>query len=244
MLKGKRLAISSPQGRFEAGADMLSHRTCRAVEAYGKHLIYRFEGELALHIHLGLFGRIRTQKQPAKAPVGAVRVRLASDSHVVDINGPNTCEVLDEAECAMLVARIGPDVLRPDAEPDLAFERIAASRTGIGLLLMDQSVLAGIGNIYRTEILWRQGVHPAIPGRDIPRKTFNRIWADSVALLTLGMKKNAIITVEGGAASKARYRERVNIFGKSICPACNGPVTAMTLAGRKAYACETCQPLP
>lgn len=242
MLEGKRIAVTSPQGRFDAGAAMLDGRLCRAVEAYGKHLIYRFEDELALHIHLGLFGRIRTHKQPATDPRGAVRVRLASETHIVDINGPNNCEVMDEAELASLIARIGPDVLRDDADPNLAFERISASRTGIGLLLMDQSVIAGIGNIYRTEILWRQGIHPATPGRDISRRIFKRIWADSVALLTLGMKKNAIITVEGGTASKARYGERVNIFAKTVCPACDGPVTAMTLAGRKAYACEACQP--
>lgn len=242
MLKGKRIAVSSPQGRFDHGAALIDGCICRDVEAWGKHLIYRFEGELALHIHLGLFGRIRTGKQPVKPPRGAVRVRLISDTHGVDINGPNTCEVLDDIELAALVARIGPDVLRADADPALAFDRISASRTGIGLLLMDQSVIAGIGNIYRTEILWRQGIHPSVPGREISAKSWQKIWADSVALLDLGMRRNAIITVEGGTASRARYRERVNIFGKTTCPACAGTVTQMTLAGRKAYVCEICQP--
>jgi len=244
MLAGKAVDVASPQGRFAAGAVLLDGHVCVAVEAYGKHLIYRFGGGLALHIHLGLFGRIRAQRRPANEPAGAVRVRLASDSHVIDFNGPNTCEVLDDAELAALIARIGPDVLRADASADAASTRIARSRTAIGVLLMDQAVIAGIGNIYRTEILWRQRVHPLTPGRDIGRSAFDRIWADSVKLLTIGMKRNAIITVDHGAPSKLRYRERVNIFGKDICPACDGPVRLIVMAGRKAYACETCQQPP
>ena len=97
MLAGQRHGVSSPQGRFEDGAARLDGQTCTSVEAYGKHLIYRFADGEALHIHLGLFGRFRTAKRPADEPRGAVRVRMVSPSHVVDINGPNTCEILDAA---------------------------------------------------------------------------------------------------------------------------------------------------
>jgi hypothetical protein len=139
-------------------------------------------------------------------------VRMMSASHVVDINGPNCCEVLDPAQAAALVARIGPDVLRADADPERAWARITRSRVAIGQMLMDQSVIAGIGNIYRSEILWRQRVHPTIPGTAITRETFDRIWADAVHLLAIGVEKNAIITVDGVQAARTRYRERVNIL--------------------------------
>jgi len=243
MLAGKTLDVSSPQGRFMEGAARLDGRRCTGIDAYGKHLLYRFD-ELSLHIHLGLFGRFRCAKRPAAEPKGEVRVRMISDSHVVDINGPNSCEVLDPAEAMALVSRIGPDVLRADADPERAWARISRSRSSIGQLIMDQSVMAGIGNIYRSEILWRQRISPDLPGQRLTRAEFDRIWADAVALLELGVKHNAIITVEGAKKSKSRYGERVNIFAKQACPACAGPITAFEIAGRRAFACEGCQPKP
>jgi endonuclease VIII len=243
MLAGKVLSVASPQGRFHEGAARLDGEMCIAVEAYGKHLIYQFENEMALHIHLGLFGRFRTAKLPAAEPKGEVRVRMMSDSHVVDINGPNTCEVLDLAELAALIKRIGPDVLRKDAKPDLAFARISKSKTSIGQLLMDQAVIGGIGNIYRTEILWRQGVNPLAAGNTITREVFDALWADSVQLLEIGVKNNAIITVDGVKKSRSKYGERVNIFNKPECPTCAGEIKKFEIAKRRAFMCEMCQPL-
>lgn len=235
------LAVSSPQGRFADGAARIDGRRCIAVEAFGKHLLYRFEADEALHIHLGLFGRIRKRKLPLVEPRGAVRVRLVSETHVVDVNGPTICEVLDPPGILSLVERIGPDVLRDDADPDRAYVKISKSRAPIGRLIMDQSVMAGIGNIYRTEILWRQAVHPKTPGHSIDRAMFDCIWNDARHLLRIGVKRNAIITVDGATPSKSRYRERVNIFGKDRCSRCAGTVRRFEIDGRRVFVCETCQ---
>lgn len=239
---GQFLDVSSPQGRFADGAKRIDGLRCANVEAYGKHLIYRFDQGLALHIHLGLFGRLRKSKLPLDEPRGAVRVRMVGESHVVDINGPNTCEVLDEPELLALTDRIGPDVLRADADPDRAFRRISKSRAPIGRLIMDQSVMAGIGNIYRTELLWRLAIHPLTPGRALSRGDFDRLWADAVALLEIGVKRNSIITIEPVPKGRGRFTERVNIFGKTVCPACKGNVERLELANRKVYLCAACQP--
>lgn len=238
------LAASSPQGRFAAGAILLDGHACEAIDAHGKHLLYRFAHGPTLHLHLGLYGRFRVQPTPAAPPRGAVRVRLAAAAHVLDVIGPNTCEVLDRAGVAALLARVGPDPLRADADPAPAFRRVAASRAPVGLLLMDQSVIAGIGNIYRTEILWRQRVHPKTPGRALDRPTLERLWSDARALLELGVRLGAIVTVDGARPSRARYGTRVNIFAKPTCPACAGPVRAFALAARRVFACETCQGRP
>jgi endonuclease-8 len=108
---------------------------------------------------------------------------------------------------------------------------------------MDQSVMAGIGNIYRSEILWRQAVHPETPGKDIDRQTFDRIWNDAKALLKIGVKRNAIITVDGARPSKSHYRECVNIFAKDLCPTCKGAIRRFEINGRRTFVCEACQPL-
>ena len=243
ILAGQQLTVSSPQGRFSEGAILLTGQLCLAVEAFGKHLLYRFKNGNVLHIHLGLFGRIRNRKLPLIEPRGAVRVRLVSDTHIVDINGPTICRVLVGQEILTLIDRIGPDVLRSDADPGLAFNKITKSKAPIGRLIMDQSVMAGIGNIYRSEILWRQAVHPETPGKAIDRQTFDRIWDDAKALLKIGVKYNAIITVDDTSPSKSRYRERVNIFAKDNCPKCKGAIRRFEINGRRTFVCETCQPL-
>lgn len=241
MLAQQILQVSSPQGRFSDGAAQIHGQRCLAVEAYGKHLIYPFEHGDSLHVHLGLFGRIRKRKLPLVEPRGAVRVRLVSATHVVDINGPTICEILDPSGVQSLLQRIGPDVLRADADPDRAFKRICKSRAPIGRLIMNQSVMAGLGNIYRTEILWRQSVHPERLGNSIDRPTFDRIWNDAASLLAIGVERNAIITRDGARTSKSRYRERVNIFGKKTCPRCDGTVRRFEIDGRRAFVCDTCQ---
>ncbi len=242
VLAGQVLDVSSPQGRFAEGAKRIDGLRCSEVEAYGKHLIYRFDYGLSLHIHLGLFGRLHKRKLPLTEPKGVVRVRLVGSTHVVDINGPNTCEVLDEPQLLALIDRIGPDVLRADADPDQAFRRITKSKAPIGRLIMNQAVMAGIGNIYRTEILWRQAIHPLTPGRALRREDFDRIWEDAVALLEIGVKRNSIITTAHVPPGRGRLKERVNIFGKTVCPKCKGDVERLELENRKVYVCAACQP--
>ena len=245
MLKRKVLKVSSPQGRFMEGADLLDGRRCMSVEACGKHLFYRFTGGDTLHIHLGLYGKFRSVKAPAPEPRGLVRVRLESPTHCVDCNGPNQCEVLDKVQVDSLLGRIGPDVLRDDADPDRAWAKIARSRAPIGQLVMDQAVMSGLGNIYRTEILWRQRIHPLTPGRSLAREEFDAFWADSAALLRIGVAERAIITAEDSAGGMKRgrgcYGARTNIFKKKSCPWCDAPVRQFAMSARKVFCCETCQ---
>ncbi len=226
------------------GAERLDGRVCEGVEAFGKHLLYAFAGELSLHLHLGLYGRFRTYEGAAPEPRGQVRVRLEARGYTVDCSGPAACEVLEPPQRARLLARIGPDVLRPDADPELAWARIHKSRTGIGALLMDQSVMSGIGNIYRTELLWRRRIHPLIAGRELTRAQFDALWADAVHLLNIGVETGAIVTREGAGPSTRKYRERVNIMAKETCPRCEGPVQRLAIAGRRAFVCPHCQPAP
>ena len=172
-----------------------------------------------------------------------MRIRLIGKKHLVDIIGPTICEVLDQKGVMALIGRIGPDVLRPDANPDFAFKKISRSKAPIGRLIMDQSVMAGIGNIYRSEILWRQAIHPETPGKAINRQTFDQIWDDARTLLAIGVERNAIITVFDGQLPKKRYGEKFNIFGKASCPKCEGEIRRFEISGRRTFVCDTCQPL-
>ena len=140
-------------------------------------------------------------------------------------------------------------MLRDDAEPDRAWAKIARSRAPIGQLVMDQAVMSGLGNIYRTEILWRQRIHPLTPGKAIAREQFDAFWADSARLLRIGVAERAIITVDGAEGAegvkrgKGRHGARTNIFKKKTCPRCDGPIRQFALATRKVFCCDTCQVL-
>ena len=101
-------------------------------------------------------------------PVGQVRMRMVGAEFGTDLRGPTVCEVIDEPEVADVVAKLGPDPLRRDADGSLAWTRIAKSRRPIGALLMDQTVIAGIGNVYRNELLFRHRIDPYRPGHRRP----------------------------------------------------------------------------
>ncbi len=236
---GHKLDVSSPQGRFSDGARLINKQECVAVEAYGKHLLYEFKNSQLLHIHLGLFGRIKRQKLPAHAAKGKIRVRLVGQTHFIDIQGPTICEILDKDGVSKIKERIGPDLLRKDAEPEKFFRRVNKSKAKISTLLMDQSVIAGIGNIYRTELLWRQGIHPEVAGRELSLYQLKDLWEDARTLLEIGAKRNKIVT--NLEAKKNNNRENLNIYKKTHCPKCHGDISRMDISGRAVYFCEFCQ---
>ena len=244
-LAGATVTASSPQGRFADGAALLDGRVLHGIEAVGKHLLYRFEDDVALHVHLGLFGRFDTHRNRVPDPRGSVRLRLGGHAATVDLRGPTTCEIIDLPDEERLMARLGPDPLRADADPERAWHRISRSRRAIGALLMDQSVLAGVGNVYRAEALHVEGLHPEREGRSLSRDEFDRLWATVCRMLRDGERAGRIITVTAEDAGVPRSRiprgQRTYVYRQRRCRSCGAPVRAWEMAGRRAWACEQCQ---
>ncbi len=141
---GSPVALSSPQGRFTAAAAVLDGLVLQRAEAYGKHLFHLYQPDLVVHVHLGLYGIFTETMLPVQPPRGQVRMRLIGSTHWTDLRGPTACELLTGHEADSVRARLGPDPLRRDADPDLAWARISRSRAPLATLLMDQSVLAGV----------------------------------------------------------------------------------------------------
>lgn len=245
VLVGAPVVATSPQGRFADGAALLDGRTLRGIDAVGKHLLYRFDDDLLLHVHLGLFGRFDTHRSAVPAPRGSVRLRMEGHGATVDLRGPTACEVIDPPEEARLMSRLGPDPLRPDADPDRAWHRISRSRRPIGALVMDQSVLAGVGNVYRAEALHVEGLHPEREGRSLTRDQFDALWATICRMLRDGERAGRIITVSAADAGVPRSRiprgQRTYVYRQRDCRRCGKPVRAWEMAGRRAWACDHCQ---
>ncbi len=266
---GHDLRASSPQGRFAEGAAVLDGLRLERAEAFGKQMFLRFAGPVWLRVHLGMYGMWRfagpglegigrrgrapedEDEDGNPIPRGVVRLRLASATHLGDLSGPTTCTLETQAERDASVARIGPDPLRPGARPGRAWEAIHASKAPIGLLLMRQDLIGGIGNIYRAELLFRARIEPHKPGRDLTRPQFDALWRDARALLRDGVRDGAIITTRPrdrppgtpvvGRRMRRDARSYVAFRNGEPCRICGNPVHMEAMAGRKLYWCPICQ---
>lgn len=265
--------VSSPQGRFTGGAAILDGHAVVEAFAAGKHLFVEFAGAAYLHVHLGLIGQLDIT--PLAAPdavppaVGAVRVRLLNAAYVADLRGATLCETATAADVEQVLGRLGPDPLRPGVDPAPAWARIAKSPRTIADLLMDQSVLAGVGNVYRSETLFRHRVDPFRPGKEIRRATFDAIWRDLLLLMPIGVRLGQIVTMAdqveeilgegvdtsmvpplGGTVSAWRrgvvggaVERRYYVYKRQgePCLVCGSRVRTTVVAGRNLFWCGRCQ---
>lgn len=277
---GGRLAVSSPQGRFAAGAAALDGAVLVGARAHGKQLFLDFAGDRVLRSHLGLYGawsfggterfrgassigaprRIGEREAhggdaPAPGgplvlppPVGAVRVRLVGDEGWADLRGPTLCVLETQAEAEAARARLGPDPLDPHADPAPFVAAVRRSRRPVGALLMDQAVVAGVGNIFRAEALFRGGLDPLSPGRSLGEDRLRELWADVAALMRTGVRLGRIVTTDpadrSGVAENRAWPEHAHLVYKRQglpCRRCGTPVAAGELEGRTLYWCPSCQ---
>lgn len=237
-LVGHRLDVESPQGRFEEEAERLDGRKLSVAEAWGKHLFLRF-GRTWVHVHLGLFGRFRRRRTPPPEPRGAIRMRLVGPRWTWDLSGPTACEIVTLRERKALLTRLGPDPLRADADGDEAVARLGKSRRAIGALLLDQSVLAGVGNVYRAELLFLAGIHPKMPGSALSEDVRRELWNQSVALLARGVRLGRIVTTD---EPNPKRGERLWVYKRRSCRRCSSRIKSSTVGSRTSYHCPTCQP--
>lgn len=244
---GGPVVVTSPQGRFASGAALVSGRVLLTAQAWGKHLVHTYEGGLFVHVHLGLYGVFTEFELPAPEPVGQVRMRLVGAGWGTDLRGPTRCEVLSAAEVARLVDRLGPDPLRPDADPAAAWRRISRSPAPLGALLMNQSVVAGVGNVYRAELLFRHGLSPSLPGRALGWGRWQALWEDLVALMAVGVEQGRMVTVrpvhDHGDPPYEPGRPRSYVYRRAgrPCRVCGAPVAHSVLQGRNLFWCPVCQ---
>jgi endonuclease VIII len=246
---GAPVAVSSPQGRFSCSA--VDGRVLLRTTAWGKHLFHHYADGPIVHVHLGLYGAFTEWERPhgtaVPDPVGQVRMRMVGADYGTDLRGPTVCEVVDEGQVSDVLARLGPDPLRADADPSWAWTRITKSRRPIGALMMDQTVIAGVGNVYRSELLFRHRIDPYRPGREMGEAEFGAAWTDLVALMKIGLRRGKIVTVrpehDHGPPSYRPGRPRTYVYRRAgeACRVCGGPIRTAVLEGRNVFWCPACQ---
>ncbi|MDR6198273.1 endonuclease-8 [Microbacterium sp. SORGH_AS428] len=182
--------------------------------------------------------------------VGQVRLRLLTEATCADLRGPTACEVLAPDQVQAVIAKLGPDPLVDDAaEGEERFTRVVRRKpTPIGLLLMDQSVVSGIGNVYRAELLFRARLDPHTPGRDVPEEVVRGLWRDWVRLLRIGVETGQMMTMDDLTPDEwrramAHRDDRHWVYHRAGLP-CRISGTSIVLeemGARKLYWCPVCQ---
>jgi endonuclease-8 len=247
MFAGKRVNVDSPQGRFDAA--LVDGQKLVEVLAVGKHLGYDFgvvkKERRIVHVHMGLYGDFVEGKQPMPEPRGALRMRIWTKTDWLELRGPTDCRVWTEAEWNALLARLGPDPLNKD-KPAKMIERIAQRKTPVGALLMDQSIVSGLGNIYRAELLFRARVSPFRPGNEVPAEVLTGIWRDAVKLMPGAMVDRRIVTTK--PADRPHRRELLDeevhyVYRRTGLPCfvCGTEVATKVMVGRNLFWCPHCQ---
>jgi len=273
---GKAVRVDGPQGRF-TDAELLDGRRLQRVMAVGKHLGYDFGKDRILHVHLGLQGDFAEGSGALPEVRGALRLRMwnaeavkrpavpgVSKRHAwyseddgtghidaakvawVELRGPMDCTVYTQAMWDKLLARLGPDPLNGDG-PEKMIGRVAKSRKAIGELLMDQQVAAGVGNIFRAELLFRARLTPFTPGREVAEAALRSIWKEAGVLMKAGMVDRRIVTTKPkdrphrtGAVLKEEAHYVYRRQGRP-CFVCGTKILTKVMAGRNLFWCPVCQ---
>lgn len=238
---GRPLAYSQFRVPRYATVD-LSGRTVRAARSIGKHVIVDVGDDWAIHTHLKMDGVWRVHPIGTRwtKPAYTSRLVLRTDTHEAVGFDLGVCEMLRHPDEAL--AYLGPDLLGPGWDPDLAVANLARDPARpIGLALLDQRLMAGVGNVYRCEVCFLRGVHPHTPAGEV----------DLPAMVDLCHRllvanKGRVRTTTGHARARRYW-----VYGRGgrPCMRCGTPVersflgTPDTTEERVLYHCPHCQPV-
>lgn len=258
----QRLHITSPQGRFATEAALVDGSRLERAEAFGKHLFLHFDAasdEHIIYIHLGLIGHLRFEDR--EKVWGQIRLRIETldddgssedtTNLAANLRGPQWCRLITDEEYAIAVGKIGEDPIRDDANPRQVWAKVQRSKRSIGSLLMDQKLFAGVGNIYRAEVLFRHQQSPFTPGNAIDRSVFFAMWEDLVVLMRQGVVDGEINTVRDEHTPEVMHRPaRDDEHGGEVyvyrragddCYVCGSDIAMKAYEGRNLFWCPTCQ---
>lgn len=235
-LGGKEIVLAvapNPRSPVHGRAGALAGRVLESAEARGKHLLAHFSGGLALHSHLGMNGRWRIKVDGAM-PFGAPWLVLGTGPALAAQSGGQILRLVTESKLRNdpMLARLGPDPLAPGFELPAAARRLRSGGAGreIGEALLDQSLVAGIGNAIRNGALFASGISPWRRVDDLEHEQLERVLHESRRIMRTAVEK--------GRRPASIYRAE-----RRGCPSCGGPVSVRGQgdANRMAYWCPRCQ---
>lgn len=242
----KNIRIISPE-QFK---EKLKGRVIEDIQRRGKFLIINLDSDDLLIFHLKLTGRLLFSSVGRKEPKYVRIVFTFTDKSrlfFADIRGFADVFLIprSDVETIPAIKNMGPEPLSPDFNPDKLKQILGGKRGKIKPLLMDQSVIAGIGNIYSQEALYRAGIHPEREVSKLTEKEIEAIYRSLVDVLKEAIKYrgssvDAYLDLNG---KEGNYVPHLKIYGKEgqICPRCGSSIKKKRVGGRGTYFCSKCQ---
>jgi endonuclease VIII len=239
-LAGSRITARTPGARRPEGlsVDSIDGRTLERVESRGKHLLLHFEGGLALHSHLGMRGswQVLATGERWRRPPSQAWIALATDQTEAVNFGGSTLRLVRETELRRdrRLAGLGPDLLADGFEMAWgaeALRRRTQRDTEIGEALLDQSVIAGVGNVFKSEGCWEARIPPLEHIGLLTDEELVRLVAETRRLML-------------EAAENGRHAQRVYRQTGRPCPRCGSAIQSRAQGdeARTTYWCPSCQP--
>lgn len=239
--------------RDRGWVERLKGKRVQAVDAYGKHLLIAIEPEWVIRVHLGMYGRWRTFEgaRAAKAPFTRAAVGLETAAVALLCFRAMQAELVRAGDPVLRrrLQRLGPDLLGPQPPWDEILHR---ARTGeprsIAELLLDQQVAAGIGNVYKSEVLFLEGVHPLCSVDALEDATLLHIYRQSRTLMLANLGPGARTTtlLASPGVRRPPSTSRTWVYRRSGLPCfrCGSPIARTTHGdmARSTYWCPRCQP--
>jgi formamidopyrimidine-DNA glycosylase len=256
LIRGEKIVgvdIRESRLRYPVSADFSSRlrdRSIRAVERRGKYILTRLDGDTVWISHLGMSGRMIVCDRRRVREKHDHLIVLLADGREIRYHDPRRFGFFMVARGADLssvsyLARLGPDPF--DRTFGGSYLRAVAlrSRRRIRDLLLDQEIVAGLGNIYVNEILFRAGIRPTRRAWRIASREIAGISAATRAVLRAAIRwrGTSIADYRDGEDRVGEFQHRLKVYDKSgrPCPSCGRPIKRVVLSGRSAFYCPSCQ---
>jgi len=243
----------------ELDPESLNGRRLLQVSRRGKYLLLRFSGGVSVLQHLRMTGKMleiesRAIPEHIRSQIGTrgpkarqIRCRFDFGGKTVvfyDTRRFGTLTAVKSEEAYFSAKGIAPDPFEQEAEARAHFlARIPAVGRPVKAALLDQSLIAGVGNIYADEALFQVGVDPRTAARRV--KDPEALWHAIRSILAVSMEEggSSIVNYLGADGEPGRFGERLKVYGRGgeACPNCEKPIKRIQLGGRSTHFCSACQ---
>ncbi|HUG32166.1 MAG TPA: DNA-formamidopyrimidine glycosylase family protein [Acidimicrobiia bacterium] len=243
VLVGRRIeSVNGTAPPVRVNSRRILDATVNSIRTVGKHLIFDLSTGYSIRVHLGLSGRWVISAS-GKSPHGSARLALATSSHHAACYGAPTIEVDRTPAVDASVAGLGPDLLGDvefDVEEYLRRARLRGTDRSVSRLLLDQEVIAGIGNVYKSELLFLEGIHPDTPVKALSDDALRSVATRARRLLAANVGAGPRVTTGLRGAGRELW-----VYGRrgSPCRRCGTAIESSGGEDRVTYWCPACQPL-
>jgi formamidopyrimidine-DNA glycosylase len=253
VLTGRRLErveirderLTRPFAPDQVAAELEGERVA-AVERRGKYLVLRFESDRALLVHLRMTGSFRGSDE---TPHVRAVLTLDDGARIAyrDVRRFGTWLLVEPGELEPYLAeRLGEEPLGRRFGPKALAARLQGRRAPIKAALLDQRTVAGVGNIYADEALWRARIHPLTPAREVPAERIPALHKAIRDALRMGIARQGATLRDYARpdGSRGRMQDEFKVYGREgePCDRCGTPIAKTRVGGRGTWYCPTCQP--